>query len=264
MSRHFSLAAAFTGMILLASISWAQEWGDLEGQFIYKGTPPNPKAINPDKDKEVCGKHKLVDEQVIVDKTSKGIAGIAVYLFTTPATKVKIHPDLAKPPSEGVLVDNKNCRFEPHVTAVRTGQKFIVGNGDPVGHNTKAEFFNNPSFNDLIPAGGKVEKTFTAAESTPVKLECSIHTWMSAYLLVRDNPYFAVTDKDGKFSIKNLPVGEHTFVVWHPTGYLVDVTVDGKPTKFQIGERGKGRVKVAIKAGANSLGKKIEAAPVLK
>jgi hypothetical protein len=264
MLRHISLAAALAGLFALASLASAQEWGDLDGQFIFKGTPPAPKPIVPDKDVPVCGKHKLFDEQVVVDKDSKGIAGIAVYLFSAPGAKVKIHPDLAKPSSEGVLVDNKNCRFEPHVTAVRTGQKFIVGNGDPVGHNTKAEFFKNPSFNDLIPAGGKVEKTFMAAETTPVKLECSIHTWMSAYLLVREDPYFAVTDKDGKFSIKNLPVGEHTFVVWHPTGYLVDVTVDGKPTKFQIGERGKGRVKVAIKAGANSLGKKIEAAPVAK
>jgi hypothetical protein len=259
-----SLAAAFAGLFAIVSIGSAQEWGDLSGQFVYKGTPPTPKAIVPDKDIPVCGKHKLFVEDVVVDKETGGISGIAVYLFTTPATKVNIHPDLAKPPAEGVLVDNKNCRFEPHVAAVRTGQKFIVGNGDPVGHNTKAEFFNNPSFNDLIPAGGKVEKTFMASESTPVKLECSIHTWMNAYLLVRDNPYFAVTDKQGKFSIKNLPAGEHTFVVWHPTGYLVDVTVDGKPTKFQIGERGKGRVKVAIKAGANSLGKKIEAAPVSK
>jgi hypothetical protein len=87
---------------------------------------------------------------------------------------------------------------------------------------------------------------------------------MNSYMLVRDNPYFAVTDKDGNFSIKNIPVGEHTFVVWHETGYLVDVTVDGKATKWQIGDRAKGRVKLAIKAGTNSLGKKIEAAPVPK
>jgi hypothetical protein len=261
MLKHTSLALAFA---VLASLASAQEWGDLDGQFIYKGTPPTPKAIVPDKDQAVCGKHKLFSEQVVVDKDSKGISGIAVYLFTTPSQKVKIHPDYQKPPTEAVIVDNKNCRFEPHVSAIRTGQKLTIGNGDPIGHNTKAEFFNNTPFNDLIPAGGKIEKTFMSSESAPVKLECSIHAWMSAYLLVRDNPYFAVTDKDGKFSIKNLPVGEHTFIAWHPTGYLVDVTVDGKPTKWQIGDRAKGRVKVAIKAGANSLGKKIEAAPVPK
>jgi hypothetical protein len=261
MLKHIALLLALTAT---ASTAIAQQWGDLDGQFIYKGTPPVPKPIIPDKDQAICGKHKLVVEQVMVDKDSKGISGIAVYLFTTPSTKVKVHPDYEKPPTEVVLVDNKNCRFEPHVSAIRTGQKLAIGNGDPIGHNTKAEFFNNTPFNDLIPAGGKIEKTFMSAESAPVKLECSIHAWMSAYLLVRDNPYFAVTDKDGKFSIKNLPVGEHTFIVWHPTGYLVDVTVDGKATKWQIGDRAKGRVKVAIKAGANSLGKKIEAAPVPK
>jgi hypothetical protein len=264
MFKHIPSTVATAAILSLASAGNAQEWGDLSGQFIFKGTPPAPKAITPDKDLPVCGKHKLFDEQVVVDKQSGGISGIAVYLYTAPGAKVAIHPDLAKPPAEAVLVDNKNCRFEPHVAAVRTGQKLTIGNGDPIGHNTKAEFFNNVPFNDLIPAGGKIEKTFMSSETTPVKLECSIHTWMSAYLLVRDNPYFAVTDKDGKFTIPKLPVGEHTFVVWHPTGYLVDVTVDGKPTKFQIGDRGKGRVKVAIKAGANSLGKKIEAAPVAK
>jgi plastocyanin len=261
MIKHFALASAFAA---IATVCAAQEWGDLEGQFIYKGTPPTPKVIVPDKDQAVCGKHKLFEEDVVVDKATGGISGICVYLFTTPTTKIDIHPDLAKPPSEGVLVDNKNCRFEPHVAAVRTGQKLTVGNGDPIGHNTKAEFFNNASFNDLIPAGGRIEKTFNASESTPVLLQCSIHAWMKGYLLVRDNPYFAVTDKEGKFSIKNLPAGKHTFVVWHPTGYLVDVTVDGKPTKWQIGTRSKGRVEVDIKAGANSLGKKIEATPAAK
>jgi hypothetical protein len=265
MFKHtlIAAAAALVAAVLSPGVR-AQEWGDLEGQFIYKGTPPTPAKITPDKDVAVCGKHKLVSEQVIVDPQSKGISGVVVYLFTTAGQKVSIHPDLAKPPAEGVLVDNKNCRFAPHVSAVRTGQKLLIGNGDPVGHNTKAELFANPSFNEIIPSGGKVEKTFSSAETTPIKLECSIHPWMNGYVLVRDNPYFAVTDKDGKFSIKNIPAGEHTFIVWHETGYLVDVTVDGKPTKWQIGTRAKGRVKVNIKPGANVLGKKIEAAPVPK
>ena len=101
-----------------------------------------------------------------------------------------------------------------------------------------------------------IEKQFTAAEASPSKLECSIHPWMNCYLLIREDPYAAVTDQDGKFMIKNLPVGEHTFKVWHQTGFLNNVTVNGKATMWT-----RGSMKFAIKPGKNSLGK-VEAAPV--
>lgn len=252
MFKHILLASALT---LVSSAAVAQQWGDLEGQFIYKGKAPAAMPIVPDKDPAFCGKHKLTTEKVVVNKENGGIANVVVYLLPAPGSKVKLHPDLEKVSDEKVVLDNKNCRFEPHVLAIRTGQTLVIGNGDPIGHNTKAEFFNNASFNDLIPAGGKIEKKFTSAESAPNKVECSIHTWMNGYLLVRDNPYFAVSDKDGKFAIKNIPAGDHTFVVWHETGYLSDVTLDGKATKWA-----RGRAKLSIKVGAKPL--KIEAAPV--
>jgi hypothetical protein len=81
---------------------------------------------------------------------------------------------------------------------------------------------------------------------------------MNAYLLIREDPYSAVTDKDGKFTIKNLPAGEHTFKVWHQNGFLTNVTVDGKAAMWA-----RGAVKVTIKAGKNSLGK-VEATPVIR
>ena len=267
MYKHSLFAAAAVSLLsaVLSVGVRAQEWGDLEGQFIYKGTPPTPMKIVPDKDVEFCGKVGLVREDVVVNKQNGGIANIVVYLFPAAGQKIKIHPDAEKPPAEKLLLDNKKCRFDPHVMGIRAGQTLVIGNSDPFGHNTKAAFFENAEFNDTIPAGGKIEKVFSKGETAPTAFECSIHnSWMKAYVLVRDNPYFAVTDKDGKFSIKNIPVGEHTFIVWHETGYLVDVTVDGKPTKWQIGTRAKGRVKVNIKPGANLLGKKIEAAPVPK
>jgi hypothetical protein len=83
----------------------------------------------------------------------------------------------------------------------------------------------------------------------PSSVSCNIHPWMNAYLVVRENPYFAISDKDGKIEIKNLPVGEHTFVVWS-NKLLSSVTVDGKATTWA-----RGRVKVNIKTGDNSLGK---------
>src|SRR5688500_1388888 len=153
MHKHIFLAVAATliSSAIWASAAQAQEWGDLEGQFVYKGTAPANAKIVPDKDVALCGKHMLTTEKVVVHKENGGLANVVVFLFPAAGAKVKVHPDLAKPPAEGVVVDNKNCRFAPHVSAVRTGQKLIIGNGDPVGHNTKAELFANTSFNEIIP-----------------------------------------------------------------------------------------------------------------
>jgi hypothetical protein len=246
-------ALAVALILAIPTLAGAQQWGDLEGTFVYKGTPPAPAKIVPQKDPEFCGKHNLVEEKVVVNSDNKGIANVAIYLSKTPAS---VHPDYAKDAKAEIVVDNTNCRFTPHVSAIRTGQTLVIGNKDPIGHNTKADFFNNNPFNDLIPAGGSVKKTFAANEATPSALSCNIHPWMTGYVLIRDNPYFAVSDKDGKFAIKNLPAGEHEFIVWHETGYLSSVTLDGKATTWA-----RGRAKVTIKPGANSLGK-VEAAPV--
>jgi plastocyanin len=225
-----------------------QEWGDLEGTFLFKGTPPTPTKITPTKDPEYCGKHMLFEEQVVVNKDNKGLQNVAVYLADT--AKPKIHPDYEKEAKADVVLDNEHCRFSPHMQGLRVGQTLVIGNKDPIGHNTKGDFFANTPFNDLIPAGGSVKKTFTKAEGQPSPVSCSIHPWMNAHLLIREDPYFAISDKDGKFTIKNLPTGEHTFVVWS-NKFLSNVTVNGKaPAPAWT----RGRVKMNIKAGKNSLG----------
>jgi hypothetical protein len=226
----------------------AQEWGDLEGTFLFKGTPPTPAKITATKDPEFCGKHPLVEEAVVVNKDNKGLANVVVYLADT--ARPKIHPDYEKDAKAEVALDNENCRFSPHVQGIRTGQTLVIGNKDPVGHNTKADFFVNTPFNDLIPAGGNAKKTFSKAEGQPSPVSCSIHPWMNAHLLIREDPYFAISDKDGKFVIKNLPTGEHTFVVWS-NKFLSNVTVNGKAP---MPAWARGRVKMNIKAGTNSLG----------
>jgi len=244
MFKPFSLAIALT---LLANLAVAQEWGDLEGTFLYKGMPPTPKKITPEKDPEFCGKHNLFEEVITVNKENNGLANVAVYL--ADATKPKIHPDFAKDANAKVHVDNENCRFEPHMLGIRVGQTLVIGNKDPIAHNTKGDFFSNNPFNDLIPAKGSIEKSFTKAEATPNDLSCSIHPWMKARLVIREDPYFAISDKDGKIALKNLPVGEHTFIVWS-NKFITNVSVDGKAATWA-----RGRVKLNIKPGKNSLGK---------
>ncbi len=235
-----------------AGVASAQEWGDLTGTFVFKGAAPTAAKINVDKDPQFCGLHPLVDEAVVVNKENGGLANVAVYLMD--ATKPKIHPDYDKEAKAEIVVDNQNCRFEPHMLGIRTGQTLLIGNKDPIGHNTKADFFGNTPFNDLIPAGGSLKKTFAKAEATPSDLTCSIHPWMKARLLIREDPYFAVSDKDGKFMIKNLPAGEHTFVVWS-NKFISAPIVDGKAATWA-----RGRVKMTIKAGTNPLGK-VEVTP---
>lgn len=243
-------------VVTAATCARAQAWGDIEADFFLKGDF-TPEKIVPDKDQAFCGKHKLVRENVVIDPETKGIANVAVYLLPTPGKKVPVHPDYEKSAKDTVVLNNKGCRFEPHVLSMRTTQTLQLGNPDPMGHNSKAEFFNNPPFNDLIPAGGKVDKkTLTSPEAAFTKVECSIHPWMNAWLMVKEDPYVGISDGKGHLLIKNVPVGDWTFVVWQENaGYVSDVTLDGKPTKWM-----RGRVKLSVKPGVNELGK-IEVAP---
>jgi hypothetical protein len=247
------------GTALAASTSArAQTWGDLDADFFLKGDAKAEKII-PDKDQQFCGKHTLVRENIVVDPKTKAIRNVAVYLFVAPGgKKPAVHPSYEKTAKDKAVIDNKNCRYEPHVQAIRTTQPLVLKNSDPLGHNMKAEFFNpqNVAFNDQIPANGQVEKALTGAETAFVPVQCSIHGWMNSWLLIKEDPYVGISDEKGHISIKNVPVGEWTFVVWQENaGYVNDVTVDGKPTKWA-----RGRVKVNIKPGVNKLGK-IEIAP---
>jgi hypothetical protein len=108
-----------------------------------------------------------------------------------------------------------------------TAQPLEVKNSDPIAHNTNASyFFSNTKFNESVPNDAPLKKAFTKSESYPAKVVCNIHPWMSAYILIRDNPYMVVSGKDGSFEIKNVPAGKHDFAFWHEAkGNLRDLKV---------------------------------------
>lgn len=246
-----------TRMILIASLlvaatCQADEWGDLKGQFIYGGSPKAPAKLQVTKDVEVCGKHNLVNDALKVDPKSKGIANVVVYVYLKRSdAKPKVHPSYEKTANAEVTFDNKNCAFTPRVALLRTTQKLIIGNKDPVGHNTKMTTPSNGEINPIVPANDKITKQFKLVERLPCEVQCSIHPWMKGYLVVKDNPYMAVTDKDGKFEIKNLPVGEWTFQFWHEkSGYVDEVVLKkGGSQKWK-----RGRLKVKIDDDGEDLG----------
>jgi plastocyanin len=218
-------------------------WGHLKGKFVYDGTAPKAPAVQVTKDQNFCGEFGLVDENLLVNAENKGLANVVVYLYLRRgATAPEIHESYAESVSTAVNLDNKNCRFEPHVSLVRTSQALHVTNSDQVGHNTKIDTLDNPASNLTVPAGGMFDQQFTARERRPAAVSCSIHPWMKGWLIVQDSPYAAVTNKDGEFEISNLPSGNWTFQVWHEAaGNIDEVKIGGESAKWS-----KGRVDVAI------------------
>jgi hypothetical protein len=228
-----------------AGASHAEGWGGLKGRFVYDGEAPAPLPLKIDKDQEVCGKHKLVDESLVVGSTG-GLKNIVVYLHVNQGeTTPPIHPDLVKAKAQPVVFDNLNCRFEPRVALLQTDQTIMLTNSDPVAHNTKINPIDpaNTPINPLIPAGGKLPQKFSAPERLPAQAGCSIHPWMVGWIVIKDHPYMAVTDENGEFEIKNIPAGTWTFQFWQEkAGYLDKVTMNGKAVEWK-----RGRVDLDIK-----------------
>ncbi|MFO0817774.1 MAG: hypothetical protein U1A77_07530 [Pirellulales bacterium] len=244
---------SFMACVLLltaAGTASAADWGDLSLQFVLEGAAPAAKPLTINKDQQVCGKEKLVDETITVGPGG-GIASVFVYLRPATGKKVDIHPDLQKLAGTEIVLDNKGCRFEPHAAVLWTAQTLLIKNTDPVGHNTKIDLLENPPVNPIIPAGGMLKQNFKKEERLPASVSCSIHPWMQARLLVRDNPYAAVSGPDGKIVIPKLPVGEWEFQIWHEGAGFIQEAKDsaGKAVKWT-----KGRAKFTVKKGATDLG----------
>ncbi len=191
-------------------------WGNLVGKFVYDGTPPKPSPLVINKDAEVCGKFNLADESLVVGEDG-GIANVVIYVRTK---KVDVHPDWE--PKDLMMIDNKNCRFEPHILTMTLSDTFTVHNSDPIAHNSNVQPLGDKGLNPLIEPGGKIEHQFSREQSIPTTVSCNIHPWMKGYVLPRENPYATVTAADGTFKIENLPAGELEFQVWQEkAGYLV-------------------------------------------
>lgn len=225
-------------------------WGTLKGRFVYDGDQPQTIKLNPTKDQVVCGKHELINESLVVNPDNKGIQNVVIFLYAKKGDIPPIHESYAATAEDKVTLDNEFCRFNNHVTIMRTSQTLLVRNLDAVGHNTKIDLKSNPAINPILPANGELEQQFKKAERTPVPVSCSIHPWMIGYLLIQEHPYFAVTDENGDFEIKHLPTGNWSFYVWQEKCKAVqEVQIGGAKTKWK-----RGRFEQAIPEGDTDLG----------
>ena len=111
-------------------------------------------------------------------------------------------------------LDNLKCRFVPHVQAASVGQFLLFKNSDPILHTAHGMFTSDqPQFNVGLYPGRVSRKPLVTAGL--VKIQCEVHPWMSAFIVVTEHPYHAVTDAYGEYLINDIPAGSYRLKVWH-------------------------------------------------
>jgi hypothetical protein len=129
-----------------------------------------------------------------------------------------------------VILDNRKCLFVAHVTALSRGDRVHVKNSDPVLHNTHGFLGHTTVFNLALPNRGQViDITRRLSKPGVVHVLCDAHTHMSAWILVHDSPYVAVTDERGAFRITDVPPGTYKITIWHAGFRGKGADKDGRP-----------------------------------
>jgi hypothetical protein len=215
-------------------------WATLKGRFVFVGTPPQRLPYNVDKDHNICteGGRAPLQEKLIVQDGTNGIMNVAVYLRRA----TRVHESFQQV-TEPVVLDQKVCVFLPHIVAPLAGKPMLIKNSDPTGHNAKFG-----SFNETVGSGGAREYTAPKEIALPEGISCSIHPWMKAYILPRENPYVAITKEDGSFELANLPAGEDLeFQVWHESSAgASQALVPNTPETKELNWSSRGRFKIKM------------------
>jgi hypothetical protein len=230
--------SAFVLSALGAPAARADGWGTVKGKVTYAGDAPERPQIKVEKDPKECLRNgPLLSEELVVDKDTKGVRWVVVWLLDKTGdikAEIPVHPDLKAIANKEVVLDQPCCMFEPHIVCLREGQTLVVKNSGGVPHNTKIDSIDGPSLNPLIPPGGDVKQGDWVAASSPSNVSCNIHPWMKAYVRCFKTPYFAVTNEKGEFEIKNAPAGKFNIVVWQESvGYLTKNNKKGEPIEIK-------------------------------
>jgi hypothetical protein len=195
--------------------------GTIKGKVLFQGSPPAKKKVIPTKDREACGSG-VREVDLILLGPDQSVQEAVVYL--KGVAKGKPWEKAAAIPH----IDNVKCDFKPHVQVIPGGD-FEIVNSDPVLHNTHGFYGKLTAFNVALPnQGQRIKKPLR--KPGLVRVECDAHGWMLGWVYVAANPYYAVTAKDGTFTIKDVPPGSYTLVGWQEyTGEVeIPVTVKAK------------------------------------
>ena len=197
------------------------------GKVAFEGTAPSMEKIKMEADAFCKAAHAApVYSQEVVVNPNNTLQWVFVYVKegvtgTYPA------------PTTPVTIDQHGCQYHPHIFGIQAGQPLKILNSDSTLHNIHALPKKNPEFNIGQPFKGmETIKKFDTVEM-PVHFKCDVHKWMGAYAGVLNHPFFAVTNEQGTFEIKNLPPGNYVIEAWQEKygAQTQNVTITGSESK---------------------------------
>jgi plastocyanin len=163
---------------------------------------PAPKASKIDMSQDPACKGGNEAETIVVD--GGNLANVFVYV------KDGLGNRTFDVPGTPVVLEQQGCKYHPHVLGVIAGQTVQIKNADMTTHNIHPTPKDNREWNESQPPSAPpIEKNF-AREEIMLPVKCNQHPWMKMYINVVKSPFFAVTDKSGKYEIKGLPPGDYT------------------------------------------------------
>jgi hypothetical protein len=236
--------------------------GVVKGKVVFDGEPPKMdyiEAMKKHDNKKGClagADFEQREQKWIVNPKNKGVANVVVSLQPPKGMYFELSED-ERTRSDSVVLDQPHCAFVPHVVALfpqyydgkdykKTGQKLLVKNSAEFTHNTKITpgGLKNTGRSPTIPPQGKFEVDLNY-ESAPLQIGCDIHSWMYAIGLLFEHPFFAVTDQNGDFTIKNAPTGvEVRVIAWHEVAKEFYGGKEGEKKTFKKGDNDLGTLKV--------------------
>ena len=181
--------------------------GTIVGEVKYAGDPPPPEKLPVTKDQKVCGSEPKLSQALLVGP-NKGLQNAVLSLADIKKGKAQEKP--AKNPT----LDQKGCEYHPHAQSFPAGTTLDILNSDDVLHNVKTASTVNSPINIAQPKfKKKISQVFGKPET--IKVQCDVHGWMQAILVLTEHPYYALTDTNGSFKIADVPPGKYTLKVWH-------------------------------------------------
>jgi hypothetical protein len=183
--------------------------GTIIGTVKWSGIAPQPLTFPVTKDPTVCdpGSHKRVDLERLIIGSEGGVANTVVFLKNISSGKAMDIPQARR------FLNQKQCRYEPHIMLVPENSNLEMKSSDAVLHTLHMD--GAASYNLPFPFTNQVVER---PMNTPglVNLKCNGgHVWMNGVVFVVSHPYYAVTEEDGRFKLTDVPPGQYEIVAWH-------------------------------------------------